>query len=169
MSLNNAQEGVVGWGLRVHQRTKEIISVADRGYWPCSTSDCGDLEYLASESTRTINNSHSSGISTVLLVLRNHPSMEGRELWGETDVRRAGWVVNTAVSLHRESCISVGYTEIKYISCSFGQREWMCRIKSSSLLKSSKIWEYSQETDWKYQIKTGLGFQYSKPLSNTQS
>lgn len=40
----------------------------------------------------------------VLLALRNHPSMEGTEAQGQTDVRRAGWVVSTAVSLHRESC-----------------------------------------------------------------
>lgn len=157
MSLNNAQEGVVGRGLRAHQRTKEIISVADRGYWHCYTSDCRGLEYLASESKRTINNLHCNCISTVLRALRNHPSMEGRAARGETDVRRAGWVVSTAVSLHRESCVSVGYTEIKYISCPFGQREWICRIESNSLLKTSKIWEYrSQKTDWKYQIKTGL-------------
>lgn len=74
----------------------------------------------------------------VLLALRNHPSMKGRAAWGETDVRRAGWVVSAAVSPHRESCISVGYTEIKYISCPFGQREWICRIEINSLFKDKQ-------------------------------
>lgn len=63
--------------------------------------------------------------------------MEGRAARGEADVRRAGWAVSTA------ECPStgnlVGYTEINYISCLLGQREWICRIKSNSLLKTSKI------------------------------
>lgn len=159
MSLNNAQEGVVGRGLRTHQRTKEIISVADRGYWRCYTSDCRDLEYLASEAKWTINNSHSNCISRALLVLRNRPSMEGRAARGERCEESRVGCEHCRVSLHRDSCISVGYTEINYISCPFGHREWICRIKNNSRLKMSKIWEYrSGGADWKYQIKTGLWF-----------
>lgn len=86
--------------------------------------------------------------------------MARRAVRGRDRCKGRGSICNHCkASLCGESCLPLAFTEVKYVSCPFGQREWKCRMGSNSLSRQVKFENTSHETYWKYQkVKTALSF-----------